>query len=90
MLNKDDVLTKMEAAAKLLAATPYAHLVSAVVMGMDLIKEQSKMAAQDNEVSRGDWVEDFEHENGQYECRCIMCNRSFVGHKRRVICKICH
>lgn len=36
-----------------------------------------------------DWEEDFEHENGCYECNCIECNHSFFGHKRRVNCKLC-
>jgi len=37
-----------------------------------------------------DWEEDFKHENGNYQCKCIYCSEFFVGHKRRVICKICH
>lgn len=36
-----------------------------------------------------DWTEDFEHENGNYESRCMSCGIAFTGHKRRVICKIC-
>lgn len=36
-----------------------------------------------------DWPEDFTHENGNYQCRCIFCECMFVGHKRRVICKAC-
>jgi hypothetical protein len=35
------------------------------------------------------WVEDFSHENGQYQNRCFLCTHYFIGHKRRVICKEC-
>jgi hypothetical protein len=35
------------------------------------------------------WQEDYSHENGQYENRCCHCTRHFIGHKRRVVCKIC-
>lgn len=36
------------------------------------------------------WVEDFDHENGNYINTCIICNQQFRGHKRRVICKLCY
>lgn len=36
-----------------------------------------------------DWTEDATHENGNYQCRCLNCNRLFMGHKRRLICKDC-
>ena len=36
-----------------------------------------------------DWTEDFAHENGQYQCKCLRCGEFFTGHKRRVICKAC-
>jgi hypothetical protein len=36
-----------------------------------------------------DWPEDWPHENGDYECRCCMCNARFVGYKRRVVCRSC-
>lgn len=35
------------------------------------------------------WVEDAPHENGNYECSCVECGHSFIGHKRRVLCKLC-
>lgn len=38
---------------------------------------------------RGDWPEDFTHENGNYMCNCCECGKIFMGHKRRVACKIC-
>ena len=36
-----------------------------------------------------DWEEDFSHENGNYECHCCICGRTFIGHKRRVTCRAC-
>lgn len=36
-----------------------------------------------------DWVEDFDHENGNYWNLCCECERQFIGHKRRVVCKLC-
>lgn len=35
-----------------------------------------------------DWPEDFSHENGNYQNRCS-CGIMFIGHKRRVTCKVC-
>lgn len=40
-------------------------------------------------IKRGDFTEDFKHENGNYTCHCQSCGRVFTGHKRRVICKVC-
>ncbi len=40
--------------------------------------------------SERDWTEDFSHENGNYNCRCFSCERTFIGHKRRVQCKVCN
>jgi hypothetical protein len=34
-----------------------------------------------------DFPEDFGHENGKYINICCVCHRTFVGHKRRVVCK---
>lgn len=36
-----------------------------------------------------DWPEDSNLENGNYFNKCSVCNKEFVGHKRRVICKSC-
>lgn len=33
------------------------------------------------------WSDDFTH--GNYECSCAQCGSRFIGHKRRVICKLC-
>ena len=41
------------------------------------------------EYSDRDWREDWPHENGQYICRCSQCQQTFIGYKRRVICKAC-
>jgi hypothetical protein len=35
------------------------------------------------------WPEDSPHENGEYFCTCHRCQRQFIGHKRRVTCKVC-
>lgn len=37
-----------------------------------------------------DWQEDWNHENGMYYCRCMVCKEMFIGYKRRVVCKECH
>ena len=36
-----------------------------------------------------DWKEDFQHDNGQYFNTCRGCRHTFIGHKRRMICKKC-
>lgn len=36
-----------------------------------------------------DWTEDFPHRDGRYECKCSRCNTFFLGHKRRITCKVC-
>lgn len=38
---------------------------------------------------RRNWPEDFSHENGNYSCTCCLCHQHFIGHKRRVVCKLC-
>jgi len=35
------------------------------------------------------WTEDEAHENGNYICVCVVCKERFLGHKRRVTCKVC-
>ena len=35
------------------------------------------------------WPEDFEHENGMYNCVCFTCAETFMGHKHRTVCKKC-
>ncbi len=36
-----------------------------------------------------DWIADRRHENGQYQCKCYACGETFIGHKRRVECRVC-
>ncbi len=36
-----------------------------------------------------DWREDADHENGKYWNECENCRRMFIGHKRRIWCKVC-
>ncbi len=40
-------------------------------------------------MSERDWKEDSSHENGNYQCRCCICGEMFIGHKRRVECRVC-
>jgi len=35
------------------------------------------------------WPEDYAHDNGHYFNTCYRCQRQFMGHKRRVACKVC-
>ncbi len=51
---------------------------------MDRLKQSMKDAARPM-----DWVEDFDHENGCYQCKCDRCGGTFTGHKRRVVCRSC-
>jgi hypothetical protein len=48
------------------------------------------LLAQIREADEKDWKEDFQHENGNYECICCSCGDRFFGHKRRVQCKQCY
>jgi len=36
-----------------------------------------------------DWPEDWNNENGNYQCVCGDCKQTFIGHKRRIQCKEC-
>lgn len=36
-----------------------------------------------------DWPEDHEHENGNYYNTCRECGEAFIGHKRRISCRVC-
>lgn len=40
-------------------------------------------------VWEGDRPDDYPHENGNYVCMCADCGKSFMGHKRRVQCRVC-
>jgi len=54
------------------------------------ITEQQALALLDQKQTAGDWTEDAAHENGKYQNKCFTCGNVFVGHKRRVQCKVCH
>lgn len=51
---------------------------------MKLLKDIMRENATDH-----DWPEDFDHENGTYRNNCTSCQTEFMGHKRRVTCKVC-
>lgn len=61
------------------------HAVSDCPEIAKLLKEKGLLRA----ASPQDWFEDAEHENGKYWNTCQQCGRNFVGHKRRVTCKLC-
>lgn len=35
------------------------------------------------------WPEDASHGNGNYQNKCVGCGEVFIGHKRRIICRVC-
>lgn len=35
------------------------------------------------------WPEDFGGENGKYQNECVTCKTLFIGHKQRVVCRVC-
>lgn len=43
----------------------------------------------DEDFQKRSFPEDEKYENGSYYCRCVFCNNTFVGYKRRVCCKLC-
>lgn len=42
-----------------------------------------------SEILPCDWPDDFAGENGNYRNKCPTCGIMYVGHKRRVSCRIC-
>ena len=58
---------------------------------MSLYSPTVGKAGEDASMSEGvrDWEEDFAHENGKYLNNCKQCGEQFMGHKRRIWCKIC-
>ncbi len=48
-----------------------------------------RLSEQAQQPASKDWKEDFEHENGMYQNKCTLCDSVFLGHKRRVVCKVC-
>jgi hypothetical protein len=54
-----------------------------------LISDMIVSSAFSEAVKDGDWPEDRGHENGNYSNLCVDCGNFFIGHKRRVVCRIC-
>lgn len=46
-------------------------------------------ALRDAGAAERDWLEDFQHENGMYLSKCSGCGHTFMGYKRRILCKVC-
>jgi len=65
--------------------------LATILAGLALLRTASHLLAKANEGegSVRDWPEDSSHENGNYHNLCVVCGSSFIGHKRRVICKVC-
>lgn len=63
------------------AALAAAPQVPAVPVGYKLLKDTTHDERR--------WHEDAKHENGSYFNECVRCLRSFVGHKRRGVCRAC-
>tara|TARA_R110000772_G_scaffold240938_1_gene353218 strand:+ start:2111 stop:2290 length:180 start_codon:yes stop_codon:yes gene_type:complete len=51
--------------------------------------EKSKWDSDNILDSPRNFKEESKHENGNYMCRCRECDYNFIGHKRRLFCKIC-
>lgn len=49
---------------------------------------KTKVQDHDNRSQRS-FEEDFKYENGNYMNLCQNCFKTFIGYKRRVICKLC-
>lgn len=64
-------------------------VTSANAKSVGLRTSEAPFAAAHGYASARDWHEDAPHENGNYQCRCCQCEQTFVGHKRRVVCKVC-
>jgi hypothetical protein len=45
--------------------------------------------SRDNKDNNRDWLEDYKYNNGNYFNVCRVCELDFMGHKRRVFCKVC-
>lgn len=55
----------------------------------DIETPQGYRLLKDTTHAERSWSEDTSLENGNYSNTCCNCFRSFIGHKRRVICKSC-
>lgn len=52
-------------------------------------KTEGLVSAADDVVTTRNWDEDADHENGMYVNTCHNCKTKFIGHKRRITCKVC-
>lgn len=41
------------------------------------------------DLEKRSFPEDFGQENGNYQNKCIMCEKIFYGNKHRIVCKLC-
>lgn len=76
-----DTPTKYERLAAAFPVQPAVPQVPAVPVGYKLLKDTTHDERR--------WHEDAKHENGSYFNECVRCLRSFVGHKRRGVCRAC-
>lgn len=60
-----------------------------VQVAIDRLRMDRKHGDAPSGSEKRDWPGDFEHENGNYQCTCLECGKLFLGHKRRVICRVC-
>lgn len=58
--------------------------------GVDVVEDHRVVMGTPTDWAERNWPEDFNHENGQYFNRCIECDKEFMGHKRRMVCKKCY
>lgn len=70
------------------AAPVEIHDASSLVVSSNA-PENVQPVSQGQYITPLDWPDDFSHENGNYNCHCVDCGKTFVGHKRRVQCKLC-
>jgi len=45
--------------------------------------------AEKQSLSARDWEEDTKHHHGCHKNRCRVCGETFIGYRRRHICKKC-
>lgn len=63
--------------------------VTSAATRRELSEAIDSLLAAPQEPYKRDWIEDFPHENGQYQNVCYSCSKMFFGHKRRVYCRGC-
>ncbi len=58
------------------------------ILGVDLA-EPGGAREEGSTLNERSYPEDENLENGNYQNHCHSCGKVFVGHKRRVLCKVC-